>query len=70
MAKETTVERQTYNIPEVAKIMGVSNYIAYEMAASGKLPAIRVGAKRVVVPRQVFHQWLETAQFSPKASES
>lgn len=69
MAKETTVERQTYSIPEVAIMMGISNFTAYEMAASGKLPVIRVGAKRVVVPKKVFHQWLETAQFSPKASE-
>ena len=48
--------------------MGISNYTAYEMAASGRLPVIRVGVKRIVVPKKAFHEWLETAQFETKTT--
>jgi hypothetical protein len=44
----------TLTIPEVADLLGVSVNSAYEAAKSGELagvPVIRIGAKRLVVPR-------------------
>ena len=46
--------RATLNIDDAAKLLGISRNVAYEAARSGKLagiPVIRVGAKRLVVPR-------------------
>jgi excisionase family DNA binding protein len=45
----------TYSIPEAAKLLGVTRNTAYAVAArDGELagiPIIRVGAKRLVLPR-------------------
>jgi excisionase family DNA binding protein len=44
------VERRTYRIEEVAKMLGISRAAAYNAAARGDFPSIRIG-KRIVVPR-------------------
>lgn len=44
------VERRTYQVPEVAKMLGVSRAAVYNAVARGTIPSIRIG-KRVVVPR-------------------
>jgi excisionase family DNA binding protein len=39
----------TLDVPEVAKVLGVSRASAYELVRTGVVPSIRVG-RRVVVP--------------------
>lgn len=46
-------ERKTLSVPEVARILGVSRNAAYEAAARGELPTVRLG-KRILVPRDAF----------------
>ena len=53
-------ERQTLDIPEVAKILGCSRGTAYRAAREGRLPVLRIG-RRLVVPRHAFDRWLASA---------
>ncbi|MBO0755441.1 MAG: helix-turn-helix domain-containing protein [Bradyrhizobiaceae bacterium] len=50
--------RRTYSIPEVAKILGISTWSAYELAKNGKLPVIKLGRRRVV-PDRALEKMLE-----------
>jgi excisionase family DNA binding protein len=49
---ETRTEngRVALSVTEVAKLLGISRALAYELVARGDLPALRLG-RRVVVPR-------------------
>lgn len=58
MSGSLMVERVTYTIDEVAALLGVSRGVAYAMARSGEIPAIRAGVRRWVVPRVRFEAWL------------
>ena len=49
----THPERQTLDIPEVARLLGCSRGSAYRWAREGKLPVLRIG-RRLVVPRHAF----------------
>jgi excisionase family DNA binding protein len=40
----------TYSVPEAAAILGINRNTCYEYAAAGKLPAIKLG-KRVLILR-------------------
>ncbi len=43
------LERRTLNVPEAAKVLGISRNAAYEAARKGQIPTIRIG-KRILVP--------------------
>ncbi len=47
----TTTERLTVSVTEAARMLGISKNLAYSLAHSGGLPAIRLGQKRMVVSR-------------------
>lgn len=63
----STVERKTYNVPEVAAILGISKPAAYDLAASNGFPSIRIGERRIVVPCDAFEKWMTNAVAAPKA---
>jgi excisionase family DNA binding protein len=46
----TENERVALSVTEVAKLLGISRALAYELAARGDLPVLRLG-RRIVVPR-------------------
>lgn len=50
-------ERRTYSIPEAAQIIGISRSLAYQMATEGRLPTIRVGKTKCVIPKVALDQW-------------
>jgi excisionase family DNA binding protein len=52
-----TVERQTYTVPEVAKILGIGRNTAYEICRNGDIPTIKIGG-RVLVPRTAIDDLL------------
>ncbi|MBE3204371.1 helix-turn-helix domain-containing protein [Frankia sp. CH37] len=52
------MKRLTYTVDEVAVLLGVSRGVAYAMARSGEIPAIRAGERRWVVPRARFEAWI------------
>lgn len=50
----------TVTIPEVAKALGISRGLAYQLARRNelRLPVIQLGDKRMVVPRQALEALL------------
>lgn len=47
----------TLSVPEAAAMLGISRNVAYESARNGELagvPVIRVGEKRLLIPRAPF----------------
>lgn len=53
----------TMTIPEVAKALGISRGLAYELAKRDELPVkvLRLGDKRMVVPRIALERILSEA---------
>jgi len=49
----------TLKMGDVAKVLGVSKRVAYDLARQNDFPAVRVGEKRIIVPRDLLRQWLE-----------
>jgi len=55
---QTSAERRlTYDVPETARILGISRGAAYAAAADGTIPTIRVG-RRLLVPRAALERML------------
>ena len=50
--------RRVYNVKEVAQILGVTLSTAYMLTARKDFPAIRVSARRIVIPVDAFERWL------------
>jgi predicted DNA-binding transcriptional regulator AlpA len=59
--------RKTYNVREIATILGISVPAAYNLAASEGFPSIRIGERRIVVPCEAFYKWMDEATKTPKA---
>jgi len=54
----TSEERLTLTIPEAAGLLGIGQTLAYEMAAAGLLPVLRLG--RVMrIPKAALARWIE-----------
>ena len=51
------LERATYTVPEVARILGLSRVKAYEEARAGRIPTLRFGTK-IVVPHGALERLL------------
>ena len=52
-------KRLCITVPEAAEMLGISRNFAYELARRGKLPAKRIGQKRLVIPRAALEKMLE-----------
>ena len=54
----------TMTIPEVARVLGISRGLAYELAKRDELPVkvIRLGGKRMVVSRKALECLLSEVQ--------
>ena len=55
---ESGLTRSTYNVEEAAKILGIGVNTAYEAIKAGRIPAIVVSKRRIVVPRSVIERLL------------
>jgi excisionase family DNA binding protein len=53
-------DKLTMTIPEVARALGISRGLAYELAKRDELPVnvLRLGEKRMVVPRLALEELL------------
>ena len=56
-----TTERQTYNVDEAAKILGISRYLCYQGIREKTIPAVKIG-HRYLVPKN----FLETMDSNMK----
>jgi excisionase family DNA binding protein len=55
------MQKQTFTIPEAAKLLGIGRGAAYEAARTGELPTIRVG-RRILVPLPTLERLLGLPQ--------
>jgi excisionase family DNA binding protein len=51
------MERSTYTIEEVAKMLGIGRSSAYQAVRVGEIPTIRIG-RRLLVPRLALEKIL------------
>lgn len=56
--KTTQPERLTRTVDEAAALLGISRNTAYDMAAAGRLPTIRMG-RRLLVPKAALEKLLQ-----------
>ena len=58
----TKMDSLTMTIPEVARALGISRGLAYELAKRDELPVkvLRLGEKRMVVPRLALEELLSS----------
>lgn len=56
---DTPLERQTYNVREVAAIIGVSERHIYSLAIEGRLPGMVKFGGRWILPRSKLSAILE-----------
>ena len=66
---DTTLQRDTLTIPQLAYRLSISESQAYELAKEGQLPfpVMRVGTS-VRVSVRAYQQWLETHDYKEAAS--
>jgi excisionase family DNA binding protein len=58
-------ERLTMTVKEAGDALGVSRATAYMLASTGQIPTIRLGERRLVVPRAALMKMLERAEVKP-----
>ena len=47
-----------YSVAEAAKVLGISDGLAYRLIKEGELPSVRLGDRRLVVPHRSLEAWL------------
>ena len=58
---ENKVERLTMTVEEVGAALGISRATAYTLANTGRLPAIRISDRRIIIPRKALEELLAKA---------
>lgn len=53
-----TEETLTLTVEQIARVLGISRGLAYQMAREGKIPTLRFG-KRIVVPSKAIERLLQ-----------
>ena len=59
--KTGITERLTLTVEESAHLLGISRGLAYQLARSGRLPALRFG-RRLLIPRAALERILNETQ--------
>lgn len=49
----------TLKVADVAKVLGVSKRVAYNLTRQQGFPSLRVGEKRIIILRDHFLRWLD-----------
>lgn len=52
-------DKLAINVPELAKMLGVSRPVAYELTKREGFPAIRVSERRIIIPVDKLNEWLD-----------
>ncbi len=53
------MDKLVLSVDELAKTLGVSRPLAYQIAKQDGFPAIRISDKRIVIPKEGLRKWLE-----------
>ncbi len=59
---QITSEHLTVSVADAGRMLGISRALAYQLASTGQIPTIRLGERRLVVPRAALMKMLETTQ--------
>ena len=62
-------ERLTLSVEEAAHLLGIGRGLAYELARTGKIPAVRLG-RRLLVPRAQLEAMLRNPSTEPGQAPS
>lgn len=54
------MDKLTINVDELARILGISRPVAYQLIKTKGFPAIRVGQRRILIPIDSLQNWLST----------
>ena len=54
-------ERLVMTVEEAGEVLGISRATAYMLANTGRLPAIRISDRRIIVPRKAIDDLLASA---------
>ena len=49
----------TLNVVDVAKALGISKAKAYELCNSEGFPCVRIGKRRLIIPKAAFVEWMK-----------
>ena len=52
-------KRLTLTVEQTAQLLGISRATAYALARTGKIPSLRLGERRLVVPKVALDRMLE-----------
>ena len=55
------VEKLTMTVEEAGEALGISKATAYMLANTGRIPAIRISERRLIVPRVALERMLNEA---------
>lgn len=58
MSRAQKLEPLTYSIPEAAALLGISKDLCYSLAQRNEIPVLRLGPRRLVVPRVALERLL------------
>ena len=56
-----TSNRLTYTVEEAAAALGISRGLAYEMVREGSIPSLRLGQRRILIPKAGLQSMLAIA---------
>jgi len=51
-------ERLTVTIQEAATMLGISRNLAYGLAKAGAIPSLKLGSRRILVPKKALENML------------
>lgn len=51
--------KTTYNVRDIAELLGICLPAAYELCNRADFPAIRVTPRRIIIPADGLQRWLE-----------
>ena len=58
---DSRTERLVITVAEAGQLLGISRATAYMLANTGRLPAIRISERRIIVPRRAIDELLASA---------
>lgn len=60
-ARKPSIEPAVYTVAEVAALLNINLPLTYELVKTPGFPSIRVSPRRIIIPKNAFHRWLERA---------
>lgn len=54
-----TENKMTVSVDEMAKMLGISRSVAYQLIKERDFPVVRVSERRLIIPVKSLEKWLE-----------